>query len=364
MQLATPQTLAELIHREKNSIFACWENRVRELPGITDTNRYALSDHVPALIDELAAELARPDMSQQRLRDFSITHGEHRYRNGFNLSQIVEEYKLLRTCIVYAADTGQMCLTADANRIIDELIDEGIKMSIYAYIRRRDTAEQKRREEYVKFLVHDLRSPLSAVYYAILLVERELAAAPPSERVEMTLGVIKRNIEQMQELITKLLQAEQNLRAAPTIQIERKPVDLAIVADRAIRALSSLAAVAHTDVLNDIPDGSTANADPSLIERAFQNLVANAIDSTPNGRVIVGARHKDTGDMECWVSDNGRGIPEDLKNKIFDKSAAENRSRGLGLPIVKQIVEAHGGAIALESESGKGTVVRFSLPDR
>ncbi|MFL6653774.1 MAG: sensor histidine kinase, partial [Sulfurifustis sp.] len=273
-----------------------------------------------------------------------------------------EEYKLLRTCVVQIAEAEQFCLTGEANRIVDELIDEGIKTSIHAYIQRRDSTEQKRREEYAKFLVHDLRSPLSAVYYAILLVERELAAAPASEHVAMTLGVIKRNIEQMQALITKLLHAEQNLRDAPTIRIERKPIDLGAVADGAIRTLSSIAAVAQTLILNDIADGLIAHADADLLERVFQNLIANAIDNTPNGRVVVGARHRDDGGVECWVTDNGRGIPDDLKSKVFDKSA--NRSGGFGLPIVRQIVEAHGGAIALESAVGKGTTVRFTLPDR
>ncbi|MFL6650638.1 MAG: ATP-binding protein [Sulfurifustaceae bacterium] len=362
MQLATPQSLAQLLQREKESILACWERRVREVSDDQSGNPGMLRDHVPNLLDELAAQLARPDTSQQRLRDFSAAHGEDRYRNGFDLSRIVEEYKLLRSCVVQIAEAEQFCLTGDANRIIDELIDEGIKTSIHAYIQRRNSAEQKQREEYVKFLVHDLRSPLSAVYYAILLVEREIAVAPASERVATTLGVIKRNIEQMQALITKLLHAEQNLRDAPTIRIERKPIDLGAVADGAIRTLSSIAAVAQTLILNDIADGLIAHADADLLERVFQNLIANAIDNTPNGRVVVGARHRDDGGVECWVTDNGRGIPDDLKSKVFDKSA--NRSGGLGLPIVRQIVEAHGGAIALESAVGKGTTVRFSLPDR
>lgn len=362
MQFVTPETLAQLIQREKESILACWESRARTLPNVTEANRAALRDHLPTLIDELTAELARPDTSQQRLRDFGTRHGEHRYRDGFDLLLIVEEYKILRGCIINAAVPQQ--LTGDANRIVNELIDEGVEASIHAYIARRDSTEQERREEYVKFLVHDLRSPLSAVYYAILLVERDLAAAPPNERVATTLDVIKRNLEQMQSLITKLLQAEQNLRAAPAIQIEREAVDLASVADLAIHALSSLAAVAQTQVLNDVPDGLIVQADPELLGRALQNLVANAIDHTANGRIVVGAKRLDSRGIECWVADNGRGMPDNLKNKVFDRFADENRSRGLGLPIVKHIVEAHGGAITLESEAGKGTTVRFSLPDR
>ncbi len=249
--------------------------------------------------------------------------------------------------------------------MISELIDEGIKTSVQAYVERRDSAELKRREEYLKFLVHDLRSPLAAIYYAIALIERELETAAVSERVRNTQSVVKRNIEQMQALITKLLQEEQNIRTAANIKIERAPVYLAAVADSAVRALISLATTSNTQIVNEIPDDLMLNGDRDLLERVYQNLISNAIDSAPGGTVALGATAAADAKVECWVADNGKGVPDEIKDRIFDKfvTASQHRSGiGLGLPIVKQIIEAHGGAIRLESEPGKGTTVRFSLP--
>jgi two-component system, OmpR family, phosphate regulon sensor histidine kinase PhoR len=366
MEPATPQALADLIQREKATLVASWAQQVREIPGAPPLDSAILRDHVPLLVDELAAELRQPEKSRERLESFCTAHGELRHQNGFDLGQLVEEYKLLRSCIVRTAEAAHLYVVGDANRVMDELIDEGIKASIRAYIERRDAAEKERREEYLKFLVHDLRSPLSAIYYAILLIEHELEKVSVGEKVWTIQGVIKRNIEQMQALITKLLQEEQNVRTTPAINIERKPVYLGSVADSAVRILMSLATISGTRILNDIPDGLMANADAELLERVFQNLLSNAIDSTPGGTVTVGATSSDDGTVYCWVTDNGRGIPEDMREKVFDKfvtASTQGSGVGLGLPIAKRIIEAHGGTITLENASGQGTTVRFSLPN-
>lgn len=365
MELATPQRLATLLQRKKETVLSSWEERARQLPGARKINRAILQDHMPLLIDELTEELKQPEKSRERLEAFCAAHGENRHQNGFDLGQLVEEYKQLRGCIVRTAEEAGLYVVGEANRVVDELIDEGIKTSIQAYIERRDGAEKKRRQEYLKFLVHDLRSPLSAIYYAILLTERELETVAVSERVWSLQAVIKRNIEQMQAMIAKLLQEEQHIRTAPNIEVQRAPADLATIADRAIRTIASLAAVSQTQITNDIPDDVTVHADADLLERVFQNLVSNAIDSTPQGTVTIGAKMRESGDVDCWVADNGRGIAPEIRDKIFDKfvTATPQRSGiGLGLPITKRIIEAHGGSIAVESEVGKGTTIRFFLP--
>lgn len=365
MQPATSQQLATLLQRNKDALLAAWEEQAGQLPGAQKMQRAILRDHVPLLIDELAQELRHPERSRERLAAFCAAHGEERHKHGSDLSQLVDEYKLLRACIVRTAEAAGWYIVGEANRVVDELIDEGIKTSIQAYIERRDHAEKKRREEHLKFLVHDLRSPLSAIYYAVLLTERELETGTVSERVRSVQGVMKRNIEQMQALIGKVLQEEQNIRTAPNLEVQRAPADLATIVDEAIRALGSLAAVAHTQIANDIPDDTTVHVDRDLVERVFQNLISNAIDSTPEGKVAISAVRRDNGDIECRVVDNGRGMPAELREKIFDKFVTVPRQRpgiGLGLPIAKRIIEAHGGTIDVQSEVGKGTTVRFTLP--
>jgi two-component system phosphate regulon sensor histidine kinase PhoR len=100
----------------------------------------------------------------------------------------------------------------------------------------------------------------------------------------------------------------------------------------------------------------------------FQNLIANAIKYTPRGEIVVGARELGTdGTVECWVGDNGAGIPADLLEKVFEKGEADPDAAGvtgLGLAIVKMFTEAHGGTVTVESHEGAGSTFRFSLPGK
>ena len=98
----------------------------------------------------------------------------------------------------------------------------------------------------------------------------------------------------------------------------------------------------------------------------FQNVVANAIAYTPRGEVAIGARLAGAdGTIECWVSDDGAGIPRERLGKVFDKSETDPGKEGgwgLGLAIVKKFVEAHDGAVSVESTEGRGSTFRFTLP--
>jgi len=100
----------------------------------------------------------------------------------------------------------------------------------------------------------------------------------------------------------------------------------------------------------------------------MQNLIANAIKYTPRGEVSIGARDlgAETG-VECWITDNGEGIPEELLEKVFDKGETDLEKAGgtgLGLAIVKTFIEAHGGKVSVESMKSLGSTFRFSLPAR
>jgi signal transduction histidine kinase len=105
-------------------------------------------------------------------------------------------------------------------------------------------------------------------------------------------------------------------------------------------------------------------ADASLVRRVFQNLISNGLKYTPRGEVTIGARGTDEkGGVECWVSDNGTGIPEERLSDIFDKVDAEQEKEG-GLGVVKLYVEAHGGEVTAESKQGAGCRFRFTLPGK
>jgi signal transduction histidine kinase len=105
-------------------------------------------------------------------------------------------------------------------------------------------------------------------------------------------------------------------------------------------------------------------ADAELLARVFQNLLSNAFKYSPRSEVSIEASQLANGDIECIVRDSGAGITPEQLSHVFDKGSANSDRTdgfGLGLSIVKELVEAHGGNVRVESADGTGTVVRFTL---
>jgi signal transduction histidine kinase len=179
---------------------------------------------------------------------------------------------------------------------------------------------------------------------------------------------LQRNVKRLDGLVTKVIQEEKNLNMDTALQLESREFDLWPVVHDLIRDLQPLAEAAGTELRNRISIRLVVFGDAGLLTQVFQNLISNAIDYTPKGEIVIGAHETGTeGGVECWVSDNGAGIPEELIEKVFDKLETDPHKKGgmgLGLAIVKQIVEAHGGEISVESKEGSGATFRFTLPGR
>jgi signal transduction histidine kinase len=146
-----------------------------------------------------------------------------------------------------------------------------------------------------------------------------------------------------------------------------EPAPLVEAALYALRALSESGAVTLTATYDEpLP---MVHADPDRVTQLLSNLVGNALKFTPaGGRVDVRVQPHDDGVMVSVV-DTGAGIPADQLPHVFDRfyqvhgaRAGRRHGAGLGLPIARGIVEAHGGTISLESAPGHGTTVRFTLP--
>jgi signal transduction histidine kinase len=125
-----------------------------------------------------------------------------------------------------------------------------------------------------------------------------------------------------------------------------------------IHDLHPIAGTSSTKLFNQVPDELMIYADAALLRRVFQNLIANAIKYTPRGEVILGAKEMGNGDVECFVRDNGAGIPSDRLDAVFDKLETDSERDGaLGL-------EAHDGKVTVSSEVGKGSTFTFVIPGR
>ena len=175
-------------------------------------------------------------------------------------------------------------------------------------------------------------------------------------------------MQHLEKLVSKVLEENTHLQTEIGIKLERRSIDLWPLVEALIHDLHPVAGTAGTKLINDVPEDMVVYADASLLRRVFQNLIANAIKYTPRGEIIIGAAENGSnGIAECWVRDNGAGIPAALLEKIFDKGETDPDSAGgtgLGLAIVKTFTEADGGKVTVESKEGVGSTFRFSLPTK
>ena len=361
--------LASLINRGRSTLLTSWRQQVRELPSARDLDIPTLNDHMPGLLDELITALQT--QSEQTIPEAfrmgaAPAHGLQRVQDAFDIEEVVAEYNILRGCIHDLADDNGLSLQGNPFHIVNRVFDQAIGLALQTYATQRALDVRRRREDYLAFVAHDLRTPLNAISLAGKVLERSLPAAGASSETTRMLKALRRNVQHLEKLVDKVLEENTNLQTEIGIKLQRREIDLWPLVEALTHDLHPVAGTSSTQLINDVPDDLVVYADASLLRRVFQNLIANAINYTPRGEIIIGASGPGAdGAVECSVSDNGAGIPDELLEKIFDKGTTEkdgDGGTGLGLAIVKNFIEAHGGQVTVESRHGVGSTFRFALP--
>jgi PAS domain S-box-containing protein len=218
------------------------------------------------------------------------------------------------------------------------------------------------RQEMVAVVAHDLRNPLHVISTGVSALQEPTL---PPERRQKLIAFIQRNAHLMSRLLDDLLDFSRI--AAGRFEVRRGAVDLMRVLDETLESFQASARERRVSLeLVDGPAVAPMSADRDRILQVLANLVGNALKFTnAGGRVEVLAEdHADR--VELAVRDDGIGMgPQQLAHLFERYWKAEPGSRsgaGLGLAIAKGIVEAHGGSIRAESERGRGTMVRFTIP--
>lgn len=211
---------------------------------------------------------------------------------------------------------------------------------------------------------HELRTPV-----AIILAECEYARqnAQTVDDYRESLEVVERQGRRMSTLINQLLNITRMDQG--TQVISREDADFSeladVVADETVRASGKV-----LEVEKDIAPGVHANVDVGLMSRLVQNLVENACKYTPEGGRVRVSLAAAEGRLTLTVADNGIGIAKRDLPHIWerfwqaDSSRGVDKGSGLGLAMVKQIADAHGGALSVESEPGRGSTFTFCMECR
>jgi len=217
--------------------------------------------------------------------------------------------------------------------------------------------------DYVQNFTHEIKSPLSAIRGAAELLQE--SAMPPAQR-ERFLGNIARETQRIQEIVERMM--ELSTLEARRVLDQVAPVALGALL-RDIAASAQATAVARgVRLRTELRTHATAEGDAFLLRRAISNLVDNAIDFSPLGGEVVLTLERHGRMARIGVRDQGKGIPDYAREKVFEKFYSlarphnQKKSTGLGLAFVKEIATLHRGEVTLANAPGGGALATFTLP--
>ena len=358
--------LAAMMREQKTTLITRWNAMVGELAGAAGLESSVLRDHIPQFIDEMIVAIA----SRNENAVVGTTglgsptkHGIQRLAAGFNIKEVVAEYNILRGAILEIAENYELKLMAYELSVINHIIDDAIAEAVDTFASEQAAERQRQRAEHLAFVAHDLRTPLNAISLTATVLSEELD--PEFRDLLEMLHALQRNVHRIEELVQRILNEEHSQESPEGFKPVRREIDLWPLVHQLLQDLRPVTEAAQIKARNLVPRHLTVNADAGLLVRALQNLVGNSIKFAPGGEIEIGAREMAAG-MECWVKDNGVGIASDRLERIFDKRETdENPARagfGLGLAIFKQVIEAHGGEIFVQSQPGQGATFKFTIP--
>lgn len=219
------------------------------------------------------------------------------------------------------------------------------------------------RDEVLAIVSHDLRNPLNAVTLGASLLQ---TSDTLSEEDREQIDTIEMSAQRMNRLIQDLLDVTR-LEGGKDLPIEAETVDPLELIDEARELFRAQAAVASVAMIYEVPDSlPSVRADRHRVAQVLSNLIGNSMKFTPPGGSITVRASNEGNHVLFSVADTGPGIPKENLGDIFGRywqaKRTERMGAGLGLPIAKGIVEAHGGRIWVESEHGQGTQFYFTLP--
>jgi len=259
-------------------------------------------------------------------------------------------------------ESNRRYTTADVDLVRDLASRTAIALdnrSLYREIEERD----RRKDEFLAMLAHELRNPLAAISNAVAVLEKLGRQDDDTSRIRTIIG---RQTHHLARLVDDLLDVARVTTGR--IVVERQPVALAEVARRALQAFEAAGKTAQHEVVLKT-DSVWVIGDASRLEQVVANLVDNALRYTARGGRVIVSVQRDAAEAVLRVSDTGRGIPSALLPQIFDLfvrgggSHARADGLGLGLTLVRRLVELHGGSVeAISAGEGLGSELVVRLP--
>jgi signal transduction histidine kinase len=344
------------------------------------------SDQTGAQQTQKSKRASRASDEDGALTSASSAHGSGRVASGFELWAVIAEYRALRASVLRLwRESGPAPDLRDVDDVtrFNESIDQSLTHAVRSYVdqverdratlladeqasRREAEAANRAKDVFLATLSHEMRTPLNAIVGWLSLLRHEQA---DTKHFQEGLKVIERNTAAQVQLIDDLLDVSRIISGK--LRVDIHPCELTDVINVGVNMMRP-AAEARGITLNVQLDPSASGAwcDRVRIQQVVWNLVSNAVKFTPKGGRVDVTLSRENSSFQIQVMDNGQGISPELLPYVFDRfrqGDSSTRRRfaglGLGLSIVKYIVEAHGGTVEANSPGeGKGSTFTVRLP--
>jgi len=270
--------------------------------------------------------------------------------------------------IVVCDETGPIGMrgvTLDITAAVEAEIERAELLERESHARLNAEEASRLKEEFLATVSHELRTPLNAVVgWSRLLRSGQLDADGAAHAIE----VIERNAAAQRQIIEDLLDVSRIITGK--LRINTQPVDLLLIIHAAIDAVRPAAEAKEITISTHVeaPD-AIVRADSERLQQVLWNLLANAVKFTPAGGTVDLYLSQDGSLAEIRIEDSGPGVPAEFLPRIFERfsqadgsSTRKHGGLGLGLAIVRHLVELHGGTVSAANREGGGAVLTVRLP--
>lgn len=369
--------LAAFIRANSKQIIAEWENFARTLvPAAEGMSPLSLRNHIHYILAFIADDIdsaqdeaeqikkSRGEKPKDSMDSVAETHAALRQAGGFNLDQMVSEYRALRASVTklwMAQESGAAPESISDLVRFNEAIDQSLTESISYYSKKVDHS----RDLFLGILSHDLRNPIGAIVMAAELTAR---IGSLNERQKMLMSQIVTSAGRATTILDQLLDLTR-ARLGSGLRIIREQADMAFVARQLLEEMRSLHP-GRTFTL-EISGDTQGEWDKPRLGQVLSNLLGNAVQygfkDLPIGVTIKG----EAKDVSLSVHNQGVPISKDAIRGIFDalirggedgSDFSNSTNLGLGLYITKEIVSAHGGTVHVASSEKDGTTFTARFP--
>ena len=227
---------------------------------------------------------------------------------------------------------------------------------------------ERMKTTFVSTVSHELRTPLTSIKGFISTLVQDVDGFYDKDTVHEFYTIIDQECDRLTRLISDLLNVSR-IEAGRALELNPAPINIPEIVDKVVAAQKSYTN-RHDFTIQLDPEIRTIVADADKFDQILTNLTNNAVKYSPEGGTIAVTAEKLDGSIRMTIADQGMGIPKDHLERVFDRfHRVDNRDTrkaggtGIGLYLVRHLVEAHGGKIWAESEVGKGSRFIFELPD-